>query len=123
LIGVGFAQIVAFIKGETFMRLAGIVAVIMVAVPALAVGAEDKPLPGGISMISDEGAKACRFIDIVSASDSFVFKKAEKASRTALIKAFETAKIKGANSAVMSGVSSANKETTVVLTVYNCPGK
>lgn len=105
------------------MRLATIIAGVILASSAVGAAASEKPLPEGISIISEADAKSCRFVDIVSASDSFVFKKADKASRTALIRALEKAMLKGANSAVMSGVSSANKETTVMLTAHSCPEK
>lgn len=105
-------------RKDLVMRFMILVAASLVAVPAFA---KEKPLPSGISMIAESDAKSCKFVDLTSASANFVFRKAEGATREALIEALERAKAKGANSAVMSGIVSANKETTVTLTGYSCP--
>ena len=99
------------------------VGMMMISAPAFA-DEKDKPLPDGIAIVGEAEVKGCAFVDLVSRSDSFVFKHMRKASRTALIRSLEAAKALGANKAVMGEISSANKETTVTLTAYRCaPGE
>ncbi len=84
--------------------------------------AKDKPLPKGLAIICETDAKACKFVDLVSGSDNFMFKKADDAARNALIRALDNAMAKGANSAVLSGTPFASKATTVMVSIQVTDG-
>ncbi|MCK8458695.1 hypothetical protein SPHN_18340 [Sphingomonas faeni] len=82
--------------------------------------AKDKPLPSDISIITEDQAKSCKFVDIVSAM-RFAMTSASKTSRAALIAALEKAKAAGANSAVMTGSTVDHNQHQITLSAYQCP--
>lgn len=81
--------------------------------------ADDKPLPDGIRVINQDEAKACQFVDIVSAM-KFAMISASGSQRAALIDALEKAKKKGANAAVVTEITAHNNQHQVTLTAYKC---
>lgn len=99
---------------RTFIFALGLSATL--AVPATA---KDKPLPQGIEVISEDRAKACTFVDIVTAM-RFALLSASDTSRDALRVALEKAKSKGANAAVITSVNIHNNQHQYTLTAYKC---
>lgn len=81
--------------------------------------AGEKPLPAGIRIISQDDAKSCQFVDIVSAM-KFAMLSASGTQRSAMIDALEKAKKKGANAAVITEITAHNNQHQVTLTAYTC---
>jgi hypothetical protein len=81
--------------------------------------AGDKPLPDGIRVINQDEAKACQFVDIVSAM-KFAMISASGTQRAALVDALEKAKKKGADAAVIMEMTVSNNQHQVTLTAYKC---
>ena len=92
---------------------------VALAIQAVPVSANDKPLPDGIKVITETEAKECKFVDVVSAM-RFAMTSASKTNRAALIAALEKAKEAGGNAAIITNSTVSNNQHQYMLTAYRC---